>query len=239
MFGGISLATAPALSLSIVNEMKASGPVTSTLIPMAALDDLVGALVFFIVIALVSASLSAGEISVYFIILLVFSPILIGAATGWITGLLLRKTKHPSTSLITMLVMLFVTAGIGFGINHLLSASILNFMLLGMAFSCVFANMIEDRQLYDIMQVMNPIISFGLVVVILNLGAPLDYHLIFGAGLYTVIYIIARAVGKYSGAYVGASLTHAPATVKKYLGLTLLPHSGVSLIFTGIAVECS
>lgn len=237
MFGGISLATAPAPSLSIVNEMKASGPVTSTLIPMAALDDLVGALVFFIVIALVSASLSAGEISVFFIILLVFSPILIGAATGWITGLLLRKTKRPSTSLITMLVMLFLTAGIGFGINHLLSASILNFMLLGMAFSCVFANMIEDRQLYDIMQVMNPIISFGLVVVILNLGAPLDYHLIFGAGLYTVIYIIARAIGKYSGAYVGASLTHAPATVKKYLGLTLLPHSGVSLIFTGIAVN--
>ena len=149
----------------------------------------------------------------------------------------MRKTKRPSTSLITMLVMLFVTAGIGFGINHLLSASILNFMLLGMAFSCVFANMIEDRQLYAIMQVMNPIISFGLVVVILNLGAPLDYHLIFGAGLYTVIYIIARAIGKYSGAYVGASLTHAPATVKKYLGLTLLPHSGVSLIFTGIAVN--
>lgn len=73
MFGGISLATAPAPSLSIVNEMKASGPVTSTLIPMAALDDLVGALVFFIVIALVSASLSAGEISVFFIILLVCS----------------------------------------------------------------------------------------------------------------------------------------------------------------------
>ena len=38
-------------------------------------------------------------------------------------------------------------------------------------------------------------------------------------------------------AYVGAAMTHAPATVKKYLGFTLLPHSGVSLVFTGVAVS--
>ena len=49
--------------------------------------------------------------------------------------------------------------------------------------------------------------------------------------------IIARAVGKYGGAYVGAAVTHAPETVKKYLDFTLLPHSGVSLVFTGIAVS--
>ena len=74
-------------------------------------------------------------------------------------------------------------------------------------------------------------------MVILNLGAPLDYHLILGAGLFTVIYILARAAGKYLWAYFGASITRSPATVKKDLGLTLLPHSGVSLVFTGIAVS--
>ena len=51
------------------------------------------------------------------------------------------------------------------------------------------------------------------------------------------IYIISRAIGKYFGAYFGASITHSPNTVKKYLGLTLLPHSGVSLVFTGIVVS--
>jgi len=55
--------------------------------------------------------------------------------------------------------------------------------------------------------------------------------------LFTAIYIIARALGKYFGAYFGASITHCPQTVKKYLGLTLLPHSGVSLVFTGIAAS--
>ncbi len=65
----------------------------------------------------------------------------------------------------------------------------------------------------------------------------MDFHLIFGAGLFTVIYIVARAVGKYFGAYFGAGITKSPKTVRKYLGLTLLPHSGVSLVFTGIAVS--
>ena len=76
-----------------------------------------------------------------------------------------------------------------------------------------------------------------MIVVILNLGAPLDYHLILGAGLFTALYILSRAAGKYGGAYLGATLTGAPQTVRKYLGLTLLPHSGVSLVFTGIAVS--
>ena len=48
---------------------------------------------------------------------------------------------------------------------------------------------------------------------------------------------MARAIGKYLGAYFGASVTHAPKPVRKYLGFTLLPHSGVSLVFTGIAVS--
>lgn len=83
----------------------------------------------------------------------------------------------------------------------------------------------------------NPILSLSLVIVIVNLGMPLDYRLIAGAGLYTVIYILSRALGKIGGAYIGGKLTKADPKVTKYLGFTLLPHSGVSLIFTGIAVN--
>lgn len=56
-------------------------------------------------------------------------------------------------------------------------------------------------------------------------------------GLFTTIYLLARAAGKYLGAYFGASITKSPKTVRKFLGLTLLPHSGVSLVFNGIAVS--
>ena len=237
LFGGIALATAPAPSLSVVNEFKTSGPGTKTLIPMAALDDLVGALVFFLVVAFVSAHLSTAGIPVPVVLFLVFLPVLIGIVTGFVTGKLLQHTKTRNSTLAVMLAMLLVSARIGFVINSMLPTPVLNFMLIGMAFSTVFSNMVTAEQLDGMMKVMNPVISFSLVVAILNLAAPLDYHLIFGAGFYTAVYIIARAIGKYTGAYFGASITHAPATVKKYLGFTLLPHSGVSLVFTGIAVS--
>ena len=89
-FGGIALATAPAPSLSVVKEFRTSGPVTKTLIPMAALDDLVGALVFFLVVAFVSAHISTQGIPVPVILFLVFLPVLIGIVTGFLTGKLLR-----------------------------------------------------------------------------------------------------------------------------------------------------
>ena len=114
---------------------------------------------------------------------------------------------------------------------------VLNFMLMGMAFSAVFSNLITQERLEQILSMFNPILGICMITVILNLGAPLDYHLIMGAGLFTVIYIIARACGKYFGAWFGAKMTKSPDTVRKYLGLTLLPHSGVSLVFTGIAVS--
>ena len=237
LFGGIALATAPAPSLSMVRDMRADGPVTRTLIPMAALDDLVGALVFFLVLAFVSAHISTQGIPVAVVLLLVFLPVLLGIVTGFLTGLLLRRTRGRNAALAVMLAMLLASAGLEFWLNSLLPAPVLNFMLIGMSFSTVFANMIDQEKLDGIMQVMNPVIGFAMIVVILNLAAPLDYHLIFSAGVYTAVYIIARAAGKYAGARFGASVTHAPATVRKYLGFTLLPHSGVSLVFTGIAVS--
>ncbi|MGM9624732.1 MAG: potassium transporter, partial [Eubacteriales bacterium] len=116
----------------------------------------------------------------------------------------------------------------------LLTGITLNYMLMGVAFSAVFSNMVSAEQLETISAGFAPVLGISLLAAIVDLGAPLDYHLILGAGLYTFIYIAARTVGKYFGARGGAALTHMPDTVRKYLGLTLLPHSGVSLVFTGI-----
>ena len=238
ILGGIALATAPAPSLSIVASMRTSGPVTRTLIPMAALDDLVGALVFFIVVAFVSANISAREIPVPVIMFLVFLPVFIGAAGGWAAGKMLRRCSTRRRLVGVMLVwMAALTAAAWYLNEKILPTPVLNFMLLGMAFSAAFANMVSQEQLDSIMKVMNPVIGLGLMVVILGMGAPLDYHLIVGAGVYTAVYILSRAAGKYSGAYLGGVVTHSPDPVKKYLGFTLLPHSGVSLLFTGIAVS--
>lgn len=237
LFAGIALATAPAPAFSIVREFKTSGPVTSTLIPIAALDDIVGCIVFFTTIALVAGNLSAGELPAYMIVLVVLLPLVIGVVTGLLAGLVLKKERGGPATLILLIAAILLASGVGFLCNSLLPRPVLNFMLIGMAFSSTFSNMMPEERLGQIMKAFNPILGVSMIMVILNLGAPLDYHLILGAGLFTAVYIIARALGKYFGAFFGASITKSPKTVRNFLGFTLLPHSGVSLVFTGIAVS--
>lgn len=232
LFGGIALATAPAPALSIVREFGTKGPVTSTLIPMAALDDMVGVVVFFSVVTVVSDRLSSGSMPAYMIPMFIFLPLGIGAFGGFISGLIMKKTKDGQFVFINLIVSILVISAAGIYLNYyVLPTSILNFMLMGMAYSAVFANLITEQQLEELKRRFNMILTFAMVAVILNLGAPLDYHLIFGAGLFTFVYIVSRAFGKYFGSRIGASVTHAPDTVRKYLGFTLLPHSGVSLVY--------
>ncbi len=238
LFGGIALATAPAPALSIVREFGTDGPVTKTLIPMAALDDMVGVVVFFTTIAIVARQLSGGGIPLYMIPVMIFLPLLIGVVTGLPAGLLLKKDRSKPVTLAILVGMIIVTAAVGLVCNtYLMPSPLLNFMLMGMAFSAAFSNMVTEERLDRIVSDFNPLLGVSMIVVILNLGAPLDYHAILGAGLFTFIYIATRAVGKYFGARLGAKATGLPATVQKYLGFTLLPHSGVSLVFTGIAVS--
>lgn len=238
VFGGIALATAPAPALSIVREFKTSGPVTRTLIPMAALDDMVGVAVFFTTIAVVARKVSGGGMPVYMIPVMILLPLAIGAVVGLPTGYLLKKTNSKKSELIILCTMIIVTYVLGFICNtYLMPSPVLNFMLMGMAFSAVFSNIVSEEKLSQINSDFNPVLGVAMIIVILNLGAPLDYHAVLGAGLFTVIYILSRAAGKYFGARAGAKITGMPETVQKYLGFTLLPHSGVSLVFTGIAVS--
>ena len=238
IFGGIALATAPAPALSVVREFQTKGPVTSTLIPMAALDDMVGVVVFFTVISVIASRISGQGMPVYMAAVMVLLPLLIGLATGSVAGLLLKKERKSGATLAILILTILLTSLVGFLFNtYVMPQPLLNYMLMGMAFSATFSNMVTAERLKQIMQAFNPILGVSMIIVILNLGAPLDYHLITGAGLFTVVYIVSRALGKYFGAYFGAGITRSPETVKKYLGLTLLPHSGVSLVFTGIAVS--
>lgn len=236
VFGGIALATAPAPALSIVNEFHAKGPVVDTLLPMAVLDDIVGIIAFFTVNSFISSAVSGGSVPLYMIPVMILLPVVIGIITGLPAGYLLKKVQGRMQILAVLLAGITLTAGIGWLLNtKVLSSIALNYMLMGVSFSAVFTNMAGEEQLRKITDYFHPILGVSLLSAIVDLGAPLNYHLILGAGLYTFLYIAARGIGKYFGARFGAKATKMPDSVQKYLGLTLLPHSGVSLIFTGIA----
>ncbi|MGN0974792.1 MAG: cation:proton antiporter [Gemmiger sp.] len=236
VFGGIALATAPAPALSIVNEFHTTGPVTDTLLPMAVLDDVVGIAVFFTINSVVSSSVSGGSVPLVMIPLMICLPVVIGVVTGFPAGWLLKKVRGRARTLAVVVAGITLTVVLGWFLNtRVLSGITLNYMLMGVSFSAVFTNMVEEERLNEITDCFHPILAISLLAAIVDLGAPLNYHLILGAGLYTFLYIAARGMGKYFGARIGAKATKMPNTVQNYLGLTLLPHSGVSLVFTGIA----
>lgn len=238
IFGGIALATAPAPALSIVTEYHTDGPVTRTLIPLAVLDDVAAIAVFLGVMSVVLGQTSGGNIPGYLVLLVVLFPVLIGLVVGVPVSALLRRSENKKANAAVALLGVLAAAGLTMAANaYLMPFPILNFMLTGMVYSAVFANRVEEKKLDEMMTLCNPIIGGCFTLIILNLGAPLDYHLILDAGLFTAIYILARAVGKIGGAAIGAHMSGAPATVRKYLGLTLMPHSGVSLVLTGIAIS--
>ena len=144
----------------------------------------------------------------YMIALVVILPLVIGIVCGFLSGFILRRDNGDGITLALLIVTILFTSVAGFFFNNrVMPTPILNFMLMGMAFSATFSNMMSENRLEQIMRV------------------------------FKAVYILSRALGKYFGAYFGAAVTKSPQTVKKYLGFTLLPHSGVSLVFTGIAVS--
>lgn len=238
IFGGIALATAPAPALSIVNEYHTKGPVTKTLIPLAAIDDVIGVIVFFTVISIVSGVKGNGSTSAAAIVGIVFLPFVIGILTGTIASFIIKHTKNNRLRFIFLLLFLCLSTVCGLLTDFYVFGSFnLNYLLIGMAFSATVVNIVPESELEAALKMYNPLLSLSLVAVIVNLGMPLDCRLIAGAGLFTAVYIISRAMGKIGGAYLGGKLTKAEPTVTKFLGFTLLPHSGVSLVFTGIAVS--
>lgn len=206
IFGGIALATAPAPALSIVEEFKTDGPVTQALIPMAALDDIVAFIVFFTTIAISTSRFTVESVPLSTTLFLrIFLPLLIGIATGIIAGFFLKKKTNKLQTLATTLLFILITAAVGLIINYwVLDEPVLNFLLIGLAFSGTFANIVSDERMVQIMYVFNPILRLSLTILILNLGPPLNYRLILGSGIFTVVYIFARAVGKYVFASFGA-----------------------------------
>lgn len=237
IFGGIALATAPAPALSIVNEYHTKGPVTKTLIPLAAIDDIIDVVVFFTVISIVSGTSGSAPVSPAAIIGMLLLPFVIGIIMGSCAAFFIRHVRNDSARFVLLLLFLCMAAVCGLLADRYIFGSFsLNYLLIGMAFSATVVNIVPEEEMAGALNKYTPLLNLALVIVIVNLGMPLDYRLIAGAGLFTAVYILSRAAGKIGGAYLGGKITGAEPAVTKYLGFTLLPHSGVSLVFTGIAV---
>ena len=231
--GAIATATAPAATLMVVRQYKAKGPLTSLLLPIVALDDAVGLVIFAISFGM-AKTLVSGQIDMISILVNPFVEIvcslILGAIMGWLLTQLEKMFNSNTNRLNMTIAFVFLTVSLSnlefeIGPVHIGFSSLLVCMMLG----TVFCNICPLS--HDLMGASDKWTSplFALFFVIsgaeLKLSVFTDIAIV-GIG---IIYIIFRCLGKYSGTFVSAKVTKCEPQICKYLGITLFPQAGVAL----------
>ena len=234
LLGAIATATAPAATMMVVNQYTAKGPLTDILLPIVALDDAVGLIVFAvsngIAKALISGSINMVSILVNPILEIVLS-LGLGALLGWVFSLVEKYFNSRSKRLCLAVTFVILSAGfskmeftLGGGVKIGFSS-----LLVCMMCSTIFCNVCDFSE--DIMAKTERWTAPLYVLFFVISGAELDLRVfadlaVVGIG---IAYIIARSAGKISGASISARFMKCEPSICKYLGITLLPQAGVAL----------
>ena len=229
--GAIATATAPAATLMVVRQYHAKGPVTNTLLPVVAMDDAVGLMVYSISVS-VAQALCGGSLSFSATVLKPLLEIVLSLAVGIVIGLAVSFVMRffHSKSNRMMISIAAVSLGVALARTYNLSD-----LLLCMAIGATYVNLRDDAmETLDSIDAWTPPL-FMLFFVIS--GADLDVSILPSVGILGVLYLLARSAGKYFGALLGAVVTKADPNIRKYLGLTLLPQAGVAIGMAQTAVS--
>lgn len=238
VLGAVASATAPAATLMVVRQYKSKGPLTDILLPIVALDDAVG-LILFAVSFGVAKALIHGQVDVISVVLEPILEVVLSLALGFIMGVLFtffEKFFHSRSKRLAMSVtFVFITVALSMiefdiGGVHIAFSSLLVCMMLGTVFCnmCDFSEELMDR--VDRWTAPLFILFFVISGAELELATFKDI-IVVGIG---VAYIVFRSLGKYFGARFSAKAVKCDDHIVKYLGITLLPQAGVAL---GMAIK--
>lgn len=232
----IASATAPAATLMVIKQYRAHGPLVDTLLPVVALDD-AAALILFAILFQIATALAGGSISVYAIIvkplLEITISLVVGAVLGFVISFANRFFKSRNNRLIWNIFSVFAALGFYYLFKSpMMGGFELSSLLTCMMAGAIYTNFVkESGRTLDVMdRFTSPVYMMFFVIS----GASLDLTIFFnGDGLVVVLialtYLVSRVVGKWSGAFVGASITRCEPQVKKYLGFALVPQAGVAI----------
>lgn len=239
--GAIATATAPAATLMVVRQYKAKGPLTNLLLPIVALDDAVGLIVFAVSFG-IAKTLVSGTVDMISIIVNplveIICSLALGAVMGWLLTQLEKLFNSNTNRLNMTIAFVFLTVALSMikfeiGPVHVGFSSLLVCMMLG----TVFCNICPLS--HDLMAATDKWTSplFALFFVIS--GAELELNVFMDAAIVGIgiVYIVFRCLGKYFGTLFSAKLTHCAPQICKYLGITLFPQAGVALGMCATAMQ--
>ncbi|MBE6126585.1 MAG: hypothetical protein E7182_01195 [Erysipelotrichaceae bacterium] len=242
--GAIASATAPAATLMVIRQYRARGELVDTLLPVVALDDAAALILFAILFQIATTIAGGGEFSAYKMIAKPLIEIVLSLAIGAVLGLLIsfcnKFFKSRNNRLILCIMSVFASLGIYVAFRYeALGGFELSSLLMCMMAGAFYSSLRPDsgRTLDVLDRFTSPVYMMFFVIS----GASLDLSIFFNEnGLIVLaiagVYIVARVLGKWLGAFTGSSITHSPPEVKKYLGLTLVPQAGVAI---GLATTAS
>lgn len=239
--GAIATATAPAATLMVVRQYKAKGPLTKLLLPIVALDDAVGLIVFAVSFG-IAKTIVSGTVD---LISIIVNPIVeivcslaVGALMGWVLTWLEKLFNSNTNRLNLTIGVVLLTAAISMlefkvGGVHIAFSPLLSCMMLG----TVFCNICPLS--HDLMGAADKWTSplFALFFVISGAELQLGVFKSLWIVIVGVIYIITRCIGKYLGTFVSAKITKCSPQICKYLGITLFPQAGVALGMCSTAMQ--
>ena len=240
VLGAVATATAPAATLMVVKQYKAKGKLTDILLPVVALDDAVGLIVFAISFG-VAKSMGAGAVSPLNIILEPLLEVVLSLGLGFVMGLLFTlcekyfhsRSKRMAVS-VTFVLLTVGLSSISFEVGgiHIAFSSLLACMMLGSVFcnACDVSEELMDRA--DRWTAPILILFFVISGAELELSVFKEWTVI----VIGFVYILARSLGKYFGAGISSKMMKCDPNIIKYLGITLLPQAGVAL---GMAIKAT
>lgn len=238
VLGAVASATAPAATLMVVRQYKAKGPVTDVLLPVVALDDAVG-LVLFAISFGVAKAISSGTVDMISVIVEPIAEVVMSLLLGFVMGAIFTYCErffHSRSKRLAMSVA-FVLATVGLskikfeiGGVHIAFSSLLVCMMLGTVFCnmCDFSENLMDR--LDRWTAPLFILFFVISGAELELSIFADITVV----IIGLVYIVSRCIGKYYGAGISSRIAKCDPNIVKYLGITLFPQAGVAL---GMAIK--
>ena len=239
--GAIATATAPAATLMVVRQYKANGPLTKLLLPIVALDDAVGLIVFAICFGISKALVSGGADLISIIVnplLEIVASLVLGAIMGWVLTQLEKMFNSNTNRLNMTIALVFLAASLSMmdfhvGPFHISFSSLLVCMMLG----TVFCNICPLSE--DIMERSDKWSSPMLALFFVISGAELQLSVFQDAAIIFIglVYIVFRCLGKYYGTVFSAKATNCEPQIVKYLGITLFPQAGVALGMCATAMQ--
>ncbi len=233
VLGAIASATAPAATVNVLWEYKTRGPLTVAVLAIVALDDALALLLYRGAATGAKAVMGIGEGSAMAKTLFLFGEILGAVLLGFLAGVtlywLLKLVRADDKILSFGIGSLLIVVGISIipDIDPILPA---------MVFGITLANLAprQSKGTFSLVERFSPPVYTSFFVLA---GAHMEFaHLNKWIIGLICVYILTRAIGKMAGSWLGARWSHAPAAVRKYLGLCLLPQAGVAI---GLAILAS